>query len=193
MKRCLIFIVIMGFGTIGLFTVAAQPRLKIDPEQSSEQYISSLRSDQELVEVLGRSITFGSVLELGERILSVEYPNVTLLCLDTAYYAGKAQGLIWAMDRDTVMEHRLEWIIDDAHDLFLTCATIPLQEALDDENTNDKDQLEEEVKKILYGQVQLIQEKLRYARDVKVIADDRPLCVWSTRVPRAASHPARSK
>ena len=79
---------------------ATKGRLKLDPWQPSDKYVteSRLGYDREQVEVLARSNTFPSVLNLGELMLSVEYPNPTLLCLDAAYYAGKAQGLIWAMD-----------------------------------------------------------------------------------------------
>ena len=86
------------------------------------------------------------------------------------------------MDRDTVMEHGLEWTIDNADDLLMGCETILLREAVADENANDKNQLED-VKDILSGHIQLIQEKLRYARDVKISAHEGPRCGRYTRVP----------
>jgi hypothetical protein len=156
------------FASLPLAT-ATIGRLKIDPEQPLDEYMdkSPLRDDREQVEVVARSITFPSVLNQGEFMIRVEFPNATILCLDAAYYAGRAQGLIWAMDRDTVMEHKLYWTIDNANDLFDTCLDIFLREAVADENASDTTQLEN-VKEILSEQIQLIQEKLRYAKDVKI-------------------------
>ena len=117
-------------------SLAAYPinRLKIDSRQPWGMYItqSHLRADREQVEVLARSITFPPVLKQGERMISVEYPNATILCLEAAYYAGQAQGLILAMDRDSVVEHKLLWTIDNAGDLFDSCLNIYLREAFDD-------------------------------------------------------------
>jgi hypothetical protein len=144
-------------------------RLKIDPEHPLDEYMdeSPLRDDREQVEVLARNITFPSVVNQGELVIRVEFPNATILCLDAAYYAGRAQGLIWAMDRDTVVEHKLYWTIDDAKDLFDTCLDIFLRQAIADENLNDKHQLED-VKEIVSDQIQLIQKKLRYAKNIKI-------------------------
>jgi hypothetical protein len=144
-------------------------RLKIDPDEPLDEYMDKppLRDDREQVEVVARSITFPSVLNQGEFMIRVEFPNATILCLDAAYYAGRTQGLIWAMDRDTVLEHKLYWTIDNANDLFDTCLDIFLREAVAEENSNDTNQLED-VKELLSEQIQLIQEKLRYAKNVKI-------------------------
>lgn len=159
-------------------------RRKLDPGQPADKYVaeSRLGYDREQVEVLARSVTFPYVLNLGEVMLSVEYPNSTLLCLDAAYYAGKAQGLIWAMDRDTVIEHGLQWTIDNAKDLFDTCLGILLRENVAGQNVSDKSQVEE-VKEILSGKIQLIQQKLTYAFGVKIKADKSLGCVPSARLP----------
>jgi hypothetical protein len=149
---------------------ATKGRLKPDPGQPSDKYLtkSPLGYDREQVEVLARSNTFPSVLNLGELMLSVEYPNSTLFCLDAAYYAGKAQGLIWAMDRDTVIEHGLQWTIDNAKDLFDTCLSILLRADVAGQNANDNNQADD-VKEILSGQIRLIQQKLAYGRDLKIV------------------------
>jgi hypothetical protein len=141
--------------------IDAIDRLKLDPEQPS-----ALRADRERVEVLPRSITFPAVINQGEFLISGEFPNTAILCSVASYYAGRAQGLIWAMDRDTVVEHALHWTIDDAGDLFDTCLHVFLREAFADENVNDKNQLED-VKEVLAKQIQLIQKKLKYAQNVK--------------------------
>lgn len=154
-------------------SLAAYPinRLKIDPRHPWDTYItqSHLRADREQVEVLARSITFPPVLKQGERMISVEYPNATILCLEAAYYAGQAQGLILAMDRDSVVEHKLLWTIDNAGDLFDSCLNIYLREAFDDTNANNKKELGD-VRAVLSEQIRLIQEKLRYAKNLKTKA-----------------------
>ncbi len=142
---------------------------------------TALRNDREKVEVLARNVTFPEVLNLGELLLSLEYPNSTLFCLDAALYAGQVEGLILAMDRDTVLEHELYWTIDNAKELFDACAIMFLTEAVADQNVNDKSQLEN-VKEALFGQIWLIQQKLSFAREVKVRAQEGPVCVKSTRV-----------
>lgn len=142
-------------------------RLQLDPEQPS-----ALRADRERVEVLARSITFPTVISQGEFMISSELPNTVIRCLVASYYAGRAQGLIWAMDRDTVMEHALQWTIDDAGALFDTCLHVFLREAFAGENVNYKNQIEdvEDVKEVLSKQIQSIQKKLKYAQDVKIKA-----------------------
>jgi hypothetical protein len=157
---------------------------KLDLGQPSGKYLteSTLSYDRERVEVLARSITFPAVLNLGQHVLSVEYPNSPLLCLDAAYYAGKAQGLILAMDRDTVMEHGLQWTIDNAKDLFDTCLGILFREDVAGQDVNKKNQVEK-VKEILSGKIRLIQEKLTYAYVVKIKAGEGLGCVPSARVP----------
>ena len=171
--------------SLSLATATKGPR-KLDHGQPPDKSMaeSPLSYDRERVEVLARSITFPAVLNLGEHMLSVEYPNSTLLCLDVAYYAGKAQGLILAMDRDTVMEQGLQWTIDNAKDLFDTCLEILLREAVAGQNVNEKNQLED-VKEILAGTIRLIQAKLTYAHGVTVKADEGLGCVPSTRAPNA--------
>ncbi len=151
------------YDPLSLATAVVNP-LKIDPKPPSDKYM-----DREKVEVLARSITFPFVMDQGELMISAEFPNATILCLNAAYYAGRVQGLMWAMDRDTVVEHKLYWTVDDAHDLFDKCLIILLQQAFADQNANDRNQLKD-VKEELAEQIQIIQEKLRYARDVKIKA-----------------------
>ena len=55
--------------------------------------------DVELAEVLKRSILFPPVLRQGEGLIKFEYPNTLLFCMDAAFYAGRAMGLTWMMDR----------------------------------------------------------------------------------------------
>ena len=183
LRGVLMFIVIIGFGTPGLFIPAAPHLAPTATEGGSKRIVASADYEgREKVKVLPRSITFPSVLRQGEQMIRVEFPNAAILCLDAAYYAGRAQGLIWAMDRDTVVDHGLQWTIDDAVNLFDTCLLIFLEQAFADKNANDKNQLED-IKKVLSGQIQLIQEKLSYARDVKIKADEGPGYVPFTRVP----------
>ncbi len=158
------------YDPLSLATAVVNP-LKIDPKQPSDKYMikSALRNDREKVEVLARSITFPFVMNQGELMISAEFPNGTILCLNAAYYAGRVQGLMWAMDRDTVVEHKLYRTVDDAHDLFNKCLIILLQQAFADQNANDRNQLKD-VKEELAEQIQIIQDELRYARDVKIKA-----------------------
>jgi hypothetical protein len=142
--------------------IDAIDRLKLDAEQPSASHV-----DREKVEVLTRSITFPAVINQGEFLISGEFPNTQILCSVASYYAGRAQGLIWAMDRDTVVDHALHWTIDDASDLFNTCLHVSLREAFAGENVSDKNQLED-VKEVLSKQIRLIQKKLKYAQNVKV-------------------------
>jgi hypothetical protein len=137
---------------------------KLDLEQPS-----ALRADRERVEVLPRSITFPAVINQGEFIISSEFPNTAILCSVASYYAGRVQGLIWAMDRDTVMEHALQWTIDAAGDLFDTCMHVFLQEAFAGENANNENQLEN-IKEVLSKKIQLIQKELKYAQNVEIKA-----------------------
>lgn len=156
-------------GPLALATAAVKP-LKIDPEQPSNKYRtnSALLYDREKVEVLARHITFPTVINQGEHMLSVELPNAGFLCLDAAFYAGRVQGLIWAMDRDAVLEHELHWTIDHAQDLFQSCLKIVLQEAFADQNQHGKKIQLKDVKEELAEQILIIQEALRFARDVKI-------------------------
>lgn len=153
---------------LSLATAVVNP-LKIDPKQPSSKYTtkSARGYDVERVHVLARGITFPQVINQGEDMLSVEFPNAGMLCLDAAYYAGRVQGLIWAMDRNTVEEHELYGIIDDAGELFDECLIMLLQEAFADQNASDKNQLED-VKEELAEQIRIIQGKLRKARNVKI-------------------------
>jgi hypothetical protein len=171
-----------GFVALLVTAVVLSGTAQAQLRPSNEVIWPPLGYDREQVEVLARSITFAGVLNQGELIISLEYPNATVLCLDAAFYAGRVQGLIWAMDRDTVMEHGLQWTIDNAKDLFDTCLSILLREDVPSQNANDKNQVED-VKEILSGQIRLIQQKLTYARDVKIKADKGLGCVPSTRVP----------
>ena len=123
--------------------------------------------DRERVEVIARSVTFPPVLKQGELILSYEYPNATIWCLDASYYAGKVQGLILAMDRDIVVEHELFWTIDDASDLFYRCLETYHQKAVADPDESDRQDLND-VREQLSGQISYIQENLRFAKDVKI-------------------------
>ena len=163
---------------------ATKDQRKPDPDLPPNKSLtrSPLNYDRERVEVLARSITFPYVLNLGKFLLSVEYPNSTLLCLDAAYYAGKVQGLIWAMDRDTVMEHELQWTIDNAKDLFDTCLSILLREAVAEQNVNDKNP-PEDVKEILSEKIRFIQQRLNFAYGVETKADEGFGCIPSTRFP----------
>ena len=158
------------FALLSLATDAID-RFNIDPKRPWHKYVtqSSLFYDLEKVEVIARSVTFPSVLYQGELMISIEYPNAAILCLDTAYYAGRVQGLMWAMDRGAIEEHKLYWTIDDASELFDACVDIFQQEAVDDPNANDKDRLDD-VKEALSARIQQIQEKLRFAKHVKIKA-----------------------
>lgn len=144
---------------------ALYPPFKIDPKQPSDKPAS--RNDRERVEVLARHITFPEVLNQGALMLGVEYPNAMILCLDAALYAGRVEGLILAMDRDTVLEQRLQWTIDTAGDLFNSCLEIFLMEAFAGQNVNDRNQLKD-VKEEIAEQIQMIQKALRYAGTVRV-------------------------
>jgi hypothetical protein len=156
------------FDSISRATEIVIPR-KIDPEQLSNKSAakSSLLYDREKVEVLARSATFPEVLKQGELMISVEFPNAAVLCLDVALYTGRVEGLILAMDRDTVVEHRLYWIIDAADDLYYACLTNLLRQAFAGQYVNDRNQLKD-IKENLTGQIQGIQKALRHAQEVKV-------------------------
>lgn len=154
------------FGPLPLATAAVNPH-KIDSKQPSDK--SALRNNREKVEVLARSITFPGVLRQGEDIISVEYRNASVLCLDAAFYAGRVQGLMWAMDRDIVVEHNLQWTIDAADALFYGCLPNLLGRPLTGQKANDREHLKD-VKKEVTEQIQNIQEALRYARNVKIKA-----------------------
>jgi hypothetical protein len=157
---------------------------ELDSKQLSNKNMtkSSLLYDREKVEVLARSVTFPEVLNQGELMISVKFPNATILCLEAALYAGRVEGLILAMDRDTVVEHRLYWTIEAADDLYYACLTNLLRKAFADQNVNDRNQLKD-IKEDLTGQIQGIQKALRYAQTVKMKADEGPVCVPFTRVP----------
>lgn len=181
-------ILIMVFGTFVLSTLAAQQlpwakteggsekivpyadfarlslstdRLKLDHDQPAAS-----QADRERVEVLARSITFPPVLNQGDLLISREFPTATILCLVASYYAGRVQGLIWAMDRDTVVEHELYGTIDDAADLFDSCLRVFLGGAFSPQNA--KENRLEDVKEVLSKQIQLIQKELRYAKNIKI-------------------------
>jgi len=151
-------------------------RLKITPKQLSEEspINSASGNEREKVEVLARSVTFPGVLNLGNRMLSVEYQNTTILCFHAAFYAGQAGGLILAMDRDTVLEHKLYWIIDASDDLYDSCLGILLLEASDGQTENYINQLSE-VKEEIAEQIQMIQIGLRFAQNVKIKAPEEKL------------------
>jgi len=149
------------------WATAGIKRLKLDFKESPDK--AAARADREKVEVLARSITFPEVLNQGELMISAEFQNATLLCLDAALYAGRVEGLILAMDRETVMEHKLYWTIDAAGDLFNTCLEVFLLEAYAGQTRNNRNQLKE-VKEELGEQIQMIQQALRYARNVKIKA-----------------------
>jgi len=205
MKRFLrgawMFIVIMGFGTPGLFMASAQRsaraktegrketiagstdlaslalaavtigRLNIAPSEPSKQSMinSAWRLDREKVEVLARSVTFPGVLKQGELLINIDFPTAALLCFEVGYYAGQAGGLILAMDRDTVIEHRFYWIIDAADDLFYGCEAYLFLEANADHPQSNRNQLME-LKEVLVEQIQMIQIALRHAQSVKIKA-----------------------
>jgi len=146
-------------------------RLKIAPSQPSKQSMisSASRLDREKVEVLARSVTFPGVLKQGELLINIDFPTATILCFEVGFYAGQAGSLIWAMDRDTVIEHRLYWIIDAADDLFYGCEAYLFLEAAADHPESDRNQLME-LKEILVEQIQMIQIALRFAENVKIKA-----------------------
>jgi hypothetical protein len=156
------------FDSISRATEIVIPR-KIDPRQLSNKSAakSSLLYDREKVEVLARSVTFPEVLTQGELMTRVDFPNTAVFCLDAALYAGRVEGLILAMDRDTVVEHRLYWTIDAADDLYYACLTNLVGQAFAGQYGNDRNQLKD-IKEDLTGQIQGIQKALRYARNVKI-------------------------
>ena len=128
---------------------------------------SALRLDREKVEVLARSVTFPGVLQHGELLINVDFPTTTLLCFEVGYYAGQAGGLILAMDRDTVIEQRLYWIIDAADDLFYWCEAYLYLQAFTDKRGNDRNQ-RRKIKERLAEQIQMIQTGLRFALKVTI-------------------------
>jgi hypothetical protein len=204
LRGALIFVAIMGFGTAGLSMASAKhlapaktgsggekiatsadlaslslatavvSPVKINPNQTWDK--SALRNDRENVEVLSRSYTFPEVLNQGNGLINAEYPNATTLCLDVALYVGRVEGLILAMDRDTVVQHRLFWTIDAADDLYYACLANLLRQAFADKNGNYRNQLKD-VKEELAERIQVIQKILRYAQTVEMIADESHFCV----------------
>lgn len=149
--------------------------LKFDPKHSWYKHVTepTFRYEREMVEVIARNITFPHVIKQGEYLLSGEFPIAEILCLGTAYYAGNVQGLIWAMDRDTVEEHNLHWAIDAAQDLVEPCHMGFLQRVFADQNAKDRNELEE-VKEEIAGRIEVIQNVLRYAQTVKIKAAKGP-------------------
>jgi len=161
------------FASVALATATNDP-FKPHPKRPSSTSVldSALRNDRERVEVLARNITFPEVLNQGEIMIRFEYPNSRILCLDAALYAGRVEGLILAMDRETVLEHGLQWIIDAADDLFNSCLEVFLLEAFAGQIENDSNQRKEIVEN-LAEQIRWIQKSLRYARNVKINGDAR--------------------
>lgn len=162
-------------GPFSLATAVVNP-LKIDPKQPSSKYTTKSVSgyDLERVEVLARSVIFPPVINQGQDMMRVNYPSDAILCLDAAYYAGRVQGLIWAMDRDTVEEHALYSTIDDATELFQSCLKILFRAAVADQDTNAKIRMRD-VKEELAERIQIIQGKLRKAQNVKIKAAELSL------------------
>ncbi len=150
-------------------STAAIARVKLVPNQPWNHPTpqSALRGDRERVEVLARSITFPGVLSQGKLVLSAEFPNAVSLCLVATNYSGRVQGLIWAMDRDTVEKHKLYWIIDLAGEVFDECLEAFLHSTLPGENGNAHNQIQD-VKDQLASPVELIQAGLRFAKTVGV-------------------------
>ena len=199
LQGALTLFVIVGLGTLGLFTPAAQQLISLEtsgggeeiagscdfvstalaaatigllniaPEHLTDKSMnkSALRLDREKVEVLARSVTFPGVLQHGELLINVDFPTTTLLCFEVGYYAGQAGGLILAMDRDTVIEQRLYWIIDAADDLFYWCEAYLYLQAFTDKRGNDRNQ-RREIKERLAEQIQMIQTGLRFALNVTI-------------------------
>jgi hypothetical protein len=169
---------IAAFGdSASLALAAATIRwLKIDPKKLSDESMisSAMCSDREKVEVLARSVTFPGVLELGERILIVDYQHAAILCYHVALYAGRVNGLILAMDRDTVLEYELYLIIDAADGLYDSCLGILLVEASDGQTENYINQ-RNEVKEAIVEQIQMIQIGLRFAQNVRIEAPGEKL------------------
>jgi len=157
---------------------------ELDSRQLSNKNMtkSFLLYDREKVDVLARSVTFPEVLIQGQLMISVEFPNAAILCLDAALYAGRVEGLILAMDRDTVVEHRLYWTIDAADDLYYTCLTNLLRQAFANKNLNDRSQLKD-LQEDLTEQIQGIQKALAYAQTVKIKADESRVCAPFAHVP----------
>lgn len=71
--------------------------------------------------MIARSVTFPNVLNLGQAIIDIRYPNASILCLEVAHYSGLAIGLIWSMDRELVEEYDLHDLIDLAGGAVITC------------------------------------------------------------------------
>jgi hypothetical protein len=131
----------------------------------------------ENVGVIARSVTFPQVLNQGQAIINTEYPNASILCMDVANYSGLVTGLIWSMDRATVEEYRLQYLIDWAGMAFLICVDmfIAPQVANPDRVIAASAEIKEktpavsmeDAKKAVVVQIEKIQEVLRFAQTVK--------------------------
>ena len=75
----------------------------------------------EKVGVVARSVTFPYVLNQGQTIIDMKYPNASIFCMDVANYSGLVTGLIWSMDRELVEEYGLQHFIDQASMALFTC------------------------------------------------------------------------
>jgi hypothetical protein len=131
----------------------------------------------EKVGVIARSVTFPQVLSHGQAIINTEYPNASILCMDVANYSGLVTGLIWSMDRATVEEYRLQYLIDWASTTFLTCISIfiPSRVVNPDRVIAASAEMEEktpavsmeDAKKAVVAQIEKIQAVLSFAQSVK--------------------------
>lgn len=120
----------------------------------------------ELAEIVARTVTFPPVLRRGETLIKMQYPNSQLFCVDSVYYAGRAMGLILAMDRRAVDEHALFWTIDVAGEVFDNCQLLLLREYFADKSVDAGIQMGNEHKEVV-EKIELIQAELRRAQKVK--------------------------
>lgn len=146
------------------------------PEEHVKPVVESIYPIEK-VGVIARSVTFPQVLSQGQTIINAKYRNASILCMDVADYSRLVTGLIWSMDRATVEEHRLQYLIDWADMAFLTCADIfiPPQVANPGRVIAASPEIKEktpalsmeDARKAVVAQIEKIQGVLRFAQTVK--------------------------
>ena len=122
--------------------------------------------DVELAEVLKRSILFPPVLRQGEGLIKFEYPNLQLFCMDAAFYAGRAMGLTWAMDRPALHQHKLYWMIEGAGAVFDECLKLIAEQFFAGEIRAAEKQQSDDHEEII-ERIMMLQNALRQAQLIK--------------------------
>ena len=164
-----------------LLASAQNPQTKIGdtirpPEKWVPQAVKSIYPIEK-VGVIARSVTFPEVLKQGRAIIDTKYPNASILCMDVANYSGLVTGLIWSMDRELVEEYGLQYLIDRASMTFFSCGRMfmPPLVANPRRVIATSSQIEEktpavsteDAKKAVIGQIEGIQEMVKFAQTVK--------------------------